>query len=268
MINPRLAVLLHPELAFQARVRQAAGSAFTLRVVSSWDELKGAAHANPLTSVVVVDPYYGGKEKDGLAQELRNLLRDYPSMEVLAVVDTRLSRPRDLRALGEWGVSEIISVGEDDAASISQMLRAVHLRSLQVLVEQFVAASVTGWTHSILLAAAETAANQGRAEDLARKLHVSTRTLLRWCVQAGLPPPRHLLAWMRILIAAKLLDQPGQSLEAVADTCGYAAGSGLRRALGELLGSGVKQLRRQGAFVTASAAFRRKLLAGEPQSQS
>lgn len=60
--------------------------------------------------------------------------------------------------------------------------------------------------------AAETAATGGQAEDLAHVLSVTRRTLLRWSEQAGLPPPRRLMAWMRILLAAAMLDEPGLSI--------------------------------------------------------
>jgi len=107
----------------------------------------------------------------------------------------------------------------------------------------------------VLSSAAEIAAAGGQAEDLARSLHVSLRTLHRRCEAAGVPPPRQTLAWMRILLAAELLEQPGRSIASVASACGYASDSGLRRGCYDLLEMSPSGLRRAGAFATAARAF-------------
>lgn len=91
--------------------------------------------------------------------------------------------------------------------------------------------------------------------DLAKTLHLSRRTLLRWCQRAGLPAPRRLLAWMRVLLAAELLDDPGRTVLSVAHTCGYSSDSGLRRITQKFLGASPTELREQGAFRLASTAF-------------
>ena len=57
------------------------------------------------------------------------------------------------------------------------------------------------------------------------------RTVLRWAERAGLPAPRRMLAWMRILLAAVLLDDPGRTVLSVAHACGYSSDSSLRRAM-------------------------------------
>ena len=52
--------------------------------------------------------------------------------------------------------------------------------------------------------AREVAARVGQGRDLAESLHLSDRALLRWCERSHLPPPRRLLAWIRVLFAAEL----------------------------------------------------------------
>lgn len=101
----------------------------------------------------------------------------------------------------------------------------------------------------------EVVATGGHARDLARALYLSRITLLRWCRRSGLPVPRRLLVWMRVLLAAELLDNPGQSVLAVALACGYSSDRTLRRALYVAVGAGPTELRERGAFRTVSAAF-------------
>jgi AraC-like DNA-binding protein len=95
----------------------------------------------------------------------------------------------------------------------------------------------------------------GRGKYLARALHLSERTVLRWTERAGLPPPRRLMAWMRILMAASLLDDPGRTVLSVAYACGYASDSSLRRAMQDFLGTIPTTLRREGAFARAAQVF-------------
>src|SRR3712207_4948195 len=108
---------------------------------------------------------------------------------------------------------------------------------------------------SIVDAAAEVVAVGGHGRDLARSLQLSRRTLLRWCERAELPPPRKLLAWMRILLACELLDDPGRTVLSVAHACGYSSDSGLRRVTQKFVGSSPTELRRRGAFARASKVF-------------
>lgn len=90
-------------------------------------------------------------------------------------------------------------------------------------------------------------------------LYLSPRTLLRWCERAELPPPRRILVWMRVLMAAELLDDPGRTVSSVADACGYSSDNSLRRALQDFLQTTPTTLRRDGAFTAASRAFLKDL---------
>src|SRR5690606_25819214 len=107
---------------------------------------------------------------------------------------------------------------------------------------------------AILSAASAVVADGGQGKDLAKVLDITPRTLSRWCRKAGLPPPKRLLAWMRILLAAEFLDDPGRPVAAVAQACGYAADSSLRLALRRFTGFNPTDLRERGAFDTAAAA--------------
>ncbi|HEU0079759.1 MAG TPA: helix-turn-helix domain-containing protein, partial [Longimicrobiaceae bacterium] len=69
-----------------------------------------------------------------------------------------------------------------------------------------------------------------------------------------------LLAWVRVLLAAELLDYPEQTVLSVAHSCGYATDSSLRRAVQEFTGFTPTELRRMGAFSTAADTFLGELL--------
>jgi AraC-like DNA-binding protein len=69
------------------------------------------------------------------------------------------------------------------------------------------------------------------------------------------------MAWMRILLAAEMLDEPGRTVASIADACGYASDTALRTTLNMQLGKTPKVLRREGALAAASGAFLRELRA-------
>jgi AraC-like DNA-binding protein len=250
-------IVLHSDPVFKERVRRVGNQRFKTQFVDDWDGLRAALTDSPPAALVVVDPYtrtYGTEAE--LAPELRSILWEFPTATVISALEVRRGRVRDLRTLGEWGVKEVIALDEEDTVeAISRRLRSAQGRPLQSLLERSLPTNLSGRARALLMAAAEVVAEGGHGRDLAASLKLSERTLLRWAEQADLPPPRRILAWMRVLLACELLDDPGQTVLSVAYTCGYASDSSLRRAVQEFTGVMLTQLRRQGAFATASEKF-------------
>lgn len=250
--------MLHSDGAFQEQSRRAAAKRFEFHLVNSWGELRERLRAAPPSALTVVDPYWG--ESGELSSALRLLLLEFPSATVVAALDVKPQRYRDLRTLGAWGVSEVIALGDvDTVEGIARHLYGVQGRPLQSLLERSLPLSLTGNARALLMAAAEVVSVGGQAKELAKALYLSPRTLLRWCDRAELPPPRRVLVWMRILLATELLDDPGRTVSSVALACGYASDNSLRRALQDFLATTPTTLRREGAFATASHAFLQEL---------
>src|SRR4051812_42931585 len=250
-------IVMHPNGAFRDRVRRVSGKGFDCYFLPDWESLRTAITDAPPAALLIVDPYATGV-RDGvqLSPELRALLWEFPSATVLAAMELRPGRSHDVRTLGEWGVTDIISIGEEDThEAISRRLRGAQGRPLQNLLQRCLPSSMSGRARTLLMAAAEVVSMGGRGRDLARALHLSERTVLRWSERSGLPPPRRLMAWMRILLAASLLDDPGRTVLSVANACGYSSDSSLRRAMQDFLGTIPTTLRREGAFSRASRLF-------------
>ena len=246
-------LVMHPDAAFRDRVRQACGTDYHFQTLPDWDSLHTAIREAPPAALAMVDPYSG---MNGLSGSLRSLLSEFPSTAVLAAMEVTPERHEDLRTLGRWGVVQVIALKHDDTPpAIAQRLRAARGRPLRALLEQILPPEVSGRARSIIDAACDvvTAGEHGR--DLAKSLYLSRRTLLRWCQRAGLPAPRRLLAWMRVLLACELLDDPGRTVLSVANACGYSSDSGLRRITQKFLRASPTELRDQGAFRHASRIF-------------
>src|SRR5690606_26096333 len=149
------------------------------------------------------------------------------------------------------------AIGHDDTVSaIERRLLGARGRPMRGLLERVLPPETSGRARAIIDAAADAVSMGEQGKDLAATLHLSRRTLLRWSQRGGIPPPpRKLLAWMRILLACALLDDPGRSVLSVARSTGYASDSGLRRITQKFLRASPTELREEGAFPRAAAAF-------------
>lgn len=250
-------IVLHSDRVLRERFRViAADQQLDLLWVEGWDHLLDLVRSAPASSLIVVDPYAEADHRGRLSADLAALLHRFPSLAVTAAMAVVPGRLDDVRKLGEWGVVQIIDLEEDTTSIlVAQRLLSVRGRPLRALIERALPKTVSGPARSILGTAVSVVAEGGQGRDLARVLHVTPRTLTRWCRRAGLPPPRRLFAWLRILLAAELLDDPGRTVGDVALSCGYAADSSLRLALRTFVGLNPGELRDRGAFETVSREF-------------
>ncbi|HEX2091012.1 MAG TPA: helix-turn-helix domain-containing protein [Longimicrobiaceae bacterium] len=248
-------LVFHPDSEFRNRVVLAGGAAFACWSVSEWGTLRDALRDAPPTAVVIVDPYMGAERRE-ISPQLRALLREFPSVSVVAALTPRRGAESDIQALGMLGISEVILIGvEDSPQGIRRIVRQAEGRFLKNLLARHLPSYVSGRARIILMAAAEAISGGGHAPDLARALSISTKTLARWSERSFLPPPRRLLAWVRVLLACTLLDDPERTVSAVARACGYTSDTALRRALLDFLQMGPTPLRESGALAVASRAF-------------
>lgn len=254
---PRPLLVLHGDPLLRERLRTvAAKQRLDLRLIDGWEELLDAVRSAPASALVVVDPYEASETPGQPTVELASLLNRFPSLTVTAALAVRPGRLRDVLKLGQWGVVQVIDLEEETTAlALAHRLMAARGRPLRALVERSLPAYTSASARAILSAASSIVAEGGQGKDLAKTLHITPRTLTRWCRKAGLPPPKRLLAWMRILLAAEFLDDPGRPVSAVALACGYAADSSLRLALRRFTGLTPTELRERGAFAAASEAF-------------
>jgi len=249
--------LFHSSRELGERLRQVPAGAFRVVPVADWPDLARELSRAPGTAVAVVDPRDGAGR---LSEELRALLARFGSATVVAALRVDPQRADELRTLLEWGVADVIALGrEDTPVALARRIQAVQARSLNRLLRRALPRGVPSRARILLSAAAETVAAGGQVPELARALGVNERTVPRWFRRADLPPPRRLLAWLRLLMAAELLDDEGRSVPSVARACGYASEVSLKAALKQFMGAPPSELRRAGAFDTAARAFAREL---------
>lgn len=254
---PSPLLVLHDDAELNARLTTLASQqGYELRRLPGWSELAEAARTAPASALIVVDPLEGTPDRSQVAPDLARLLDDLPSLAITAAMHLRPGTHEQVRRLGDLGVVQVIDLEEESTpTALGQRLAAARGRPLRALMERALPDSTSGAARAILAAATAIVAKGGQGQDLADFLNVTPRTVSRWCRRAALPPPKRLLAWMRILLAAELLDDPGRRITEVAASCGYAADSSLRHTLRTFVGMTPTELRRHGAFAVSSRLF-------------
>lgn len=253
---PSPLLVLHRDPELRSRLAEVATErGYELRTLSDWAQLAEAARTAPASALLVVDPHDSAAEGQ-VAPELARLLDDLPSLAITAALPIEPGTQEVVRRLGGLGVVQVIDLTEEaTAVGVGQRLAAARGRPLRTLMDRALPESISGAARAILAAATSIVAEGGQGQDLADSLKVTPRTVSRWCRRAALPPPKRLLAWMRILLAAELLDDPGRRITEVAAACGYAADSSLRHTLRTFVGMTPTELRRHGAFAVSSRLF-------------
>lgn len=245
---------LHDDVELRSRLAGVLTGADRLVRVPDWETLRASLRRAPATAISVVDPQ---REPAG---ELRVLLEEFPSATVLAVVRPGPAHGDALRQLFAWGVADVIVLGrEDTPPALARRVDGVRARAVHRLLERALPRTVPSRSRALLAVAAETVAAGGLAPELAAALGVKERTVLRWCERADLPPPRRLLAWLRLLMAAEMLGDPGRTVGSIAEASGYASAVSLKAAFRQFVGVTPREARERGAFDAVASGFAAEL---------
>lgn len=222
--------------------------------VDGWEDLRARLRTAPPSTFALVDADAPGGGLDG---RVRELVARFPMNPVVALLDLEPGRVGDLRELLRWGVCEVVNFGvEGEPRAIAHRLGQAHARPLKRRLEAVAPRTLSQEGMTLLYAAAEVAVDGGGAPELAGRLGARPRTVTGWCVREGFPPPRRLQAWVRLLLATALLEDPERTVIGAARACGYSNDHSLRRAMRELIGALPPRDR---AFAAAAAAFAAEL---------
>src|SRR5262249_55533289 len=95
--------------------------------------------------------------------------------------------------------------------------------------------------------------------DVAAALGIDRRTIVRRLTEARLPGPRELIGWCRLLLVARLLDDPARSIEQTALALDFASAAAMRNMLYRYTGLRVNEVRENGGFRCVVHLFKRAL---------
>ena len=230
---------------------------YCVHPVPGWDALVALLPSTDAKTAVVVDPYGAGRKPSPRFWEA---LERFPSVTFVAALEVAPGVVPDARRMLQAGVSDLLDLRlAPGPERVGLLLRGVYARPLKRRVEAALSRFVSADALFLLRAAAEVAVSGGGALELARVCGVSAETVKEWCAGTGLPSPRRLQLWMRVLLAAQLLEDAGRTVGNAALACGYAGDRSLRRVMNQLIGVDTRSLRREAAFATVARAFNAEL---------
>jgi hypothetical protein len=229
---PRRELLLHDAAAL--RGLSAIAGQYSARTLG-WDDLIAAAREADPSTVIVLAP---SRDDSVFGARVRELITAAAGViSVVAAVPFQSGYASHVQALLDCGITDIVDVELDVTPdAMLPRLRAVHGQLLKRLLEPALPRFTPVNTRTLIYAAAEVAVDRGTAVDLATLFQSTERTISGWCARAALPPPRRLLAWMRLVLALSLLESPRRSIAKAATGAGYSFDHSLRRAVRDLLG--------------------------------
>lgn len=207
---------------------------YTVRALNGWDALRERVRSTAPSSVVLVR----ARESMGDFAALAELTRATPSVPVVSAVPFARVKAARMRALLDTGLAEVANADEEVAlAALLPTLRRAHARPLKRRIEERLPVWVPEEARTLLRAAAETVVDGGGRDELAGIFGVYERTVATKCTELGLPPPRRLLGWVRVLLALAMLEEPRRTVINVALACGYTDNTSLKRAVENFSGT-------------------------------
>jgi len=204
------------------RLRHAAPPRFAFAQAATWEAAMAAIRSRPV-ELAVVDPLLMGAASDKEIERLRML---FPSLPLIIYTALTPQTAAVLLVLGQCGIRHAVFARYDDhPAHLRQVLANEEARSAsQQLLDQlaWALAPLPSELRWVLEEVLRSPAEVQTVQQVAARARVDRRTFERWFTRVGLPSPRHFLAAARVLYAHRLLQDPGFTVEDVAERLGYA----------------------------------------------
>ncbi len=213
-----------------------------------------------LATIVVLDH----RDRDGNAAlpVVRRLRDEFPSVPVVLYLPMAAVASGALMEYARAGVSQLVFQGMDDfktslRAAINAALDQVSAGALAADLESIIPPTIVPFLRYCL----EHARRNITVEEVATAMGVHRKTLVDRLKAARLPSPRAMIGWCRLLVAARLLDDPGRTVEQVALKLDFPSGTALRNMFKRYTGLRTTEVRENGGVRCLLHAFKSELAA-------
>jgi len=244
-----IATLVHAPLRLQ-RIREALEEQHEVLPCSSWEDLLAACGRRAVTLALVdLFPVPVPATEAGSFESLRQLKRRFPSVAAVLYTSTPPARPHDLFEAGRFGLDGLVIVDRDDDPT--QLRAVVELAEARGALAQLLPAlaRLTPTVRDAVLLSVTRAHQPLSPDDLSRILGVRRKLLSARLAQAGFPTSQKLIAWGRLIVAARLLEDEERTADSVALALDYPSGSAFRNACQRYVRAAPHQMRAQGGAV-------------------
>ncbi|MCC6318155.1 MAG: helix-turn-helix domain-containing protein [Gemmatimonadaceae bacterium] len=176
------------------------------------------------------------------------VVREFPQVPTVALI-SQLDRgtARAVLTLGQCGIRTLIDVREPSGwRELRNLLLSEHSSELRQLAVAHVAAdliSAPAGARRFFEVLFAVAPRTGTIRELASGLQVLPSTLMSRFFRAQLPPPKRILAYARLIFAARLFENPGLSMSTVAIRLDYSSSQSFGRHIRTTLGLTGRQFR-------------------------
>ena len=247
-----VAALLSDRLR-QNRLRTALRERHQLVVAAGWTEFLEMCESAPVTTAVIDLKDYGQPTFD----ELRQFRLRHGSTALVLYIDGPGVSVQDVFEAGRFGFDAMVVAGEgDDPGALQQVIERAMARGAGELLRKGLG-DTAPTARDAALACVARAHERLSPEKLARLLGVRRRALTERLVRAGLPAPQRLIAWGRLIVAGRLLEDPDRKADAIAMTLDFPSGSAFRNTCQRYLGATPQEIRERGGAGYVVSAFLR-----------
>lgn len=205
---------------------RSAGIDAQLVFTSNWDQLELAAR-EMLDGVAVIDPYYDGRLA---SQNLQRLLRTYPSVSLIIYTNSATHPVQDALQLAGMGIRHSLSLDVDDEPAVIQRALGLAASTSILRLHAILMEKLDSARYALVGPIVAEATQAPTPDAVAAILGVPRRQLERVLRMQGLPSPRRLVLWCRLMHLCALLSDPGRSVDSAAEVLGFSGASHLRRA--------------------------------------
>lgn len=221
--------------------------------VSQCRSLRHAARVLRLNSVGTVVIELCDTHGKSTAMTITALRREFPTVRILGVVHTaRSTELLEIVPATRAGLDDLLILppGRPDVrgswyAAALDALGRVRVRSAEADVLAALSEVVCDDVFSAMGFAVRHAREPWDVGTFSKTLGVHRSTLVRRLKRAGGLHPSSLLLWARLLLAARLIEEPGRTVRGIAADVGFPSSLALRRALRRTVGVSPSDLRRR-----------------------
>lgn len=219
-----------------------------------------------LACLVVVD--HRDHEGGPTLPVVRRLREEFPSVPIVMYLPMSAVVSGAVLEYAKAGVSQLVFQGVDDLkaslrSAVDAALDQVSAAALGADLEPLIPPTVVPFLRYCL----EHARRDITVEEVAAAMGVHRKTLVDRLKAARLPSPRAMIGWSRLLIAARMLDDPGRTIEQVALKLDFPSGAALRNMFKRYTGLRTSEIRQNGGVRCLVHALKRELAdvsAGKP----
>jgi AraC-like DNA-binding protein len=203
---------------------------------------------------VVADLFVTGQPT---LERVRQLKRSWPRLAVIMYSAITADRLHDLFDAGRSGVDVLVLPDRDDSprALVSSIERAEAQSLTSALGGSL--DGIDSTVRDAVLLSVTRAHEKLSPAGLSKLLVLPRRTMAQRFAKAGFPPPRRLLTWGRLIMAAQMLEDANRPADRVAASLGFPSGSAFRNACQRYLHSTPGEIRRRGGAVFVIRALTR-----------